>query len=159
MANVTETSQWVGGIYQLEITDPVEAGAGGISNLQSKQLGDRTKWLYDKLIPKNKGWFSGLDISGSVGNLTVSGDVTAAVASIPSSGDSVVLVTMLNAMPSMNYKVNKEIESMSTSINNDNDVSCPVFKKISTTQFQMGFKEVGTVIQNLKIHIDVISLD
>jgi len=159
MANVTETSNWETGIYQLETTDPVEGGSGGISNQQAKQLGNRTKWLYDKLIPRNIGWFTGLDISGSAGSLSVSGNITSAVASVPTAGDSVVLVTMQNAMPNMNYRVDITLESMSSSINNDNDVSCPVFKKISTTQFQVAFKEVGTVIQNLKIHLNVMSLD
>jgi len=47
MANVTETSTWETGIYQLETNDPVEGGAGGISNRQATELGNRTKWLYD----------------------------------------------------------------------------------------------------------------
>ena len=58
MANLTETSQWVNGIYQLEITDPVEGGAGGVSNLQAKQLGDRTKWLKDQIFPGELKWLN-----------------------------------------------------------------------------------------------------
>ena len=49
MANLTETSTWESGIYQLETTDPVQGGAGGIDNLQPNQLANRTKKIYDVL--------------------------------------------------------------------------------------------------------------
>lgn len=44
MANLTLTPTWTP-VYQLELTDPVQAGPGGIDNLQAQQLGDRTEWL------------------------------------------------------------------------------------------------------------------
>lgn len=47
MANLTESSIFEAGIYQLETTDPVLGGPTGISNLQGKQLANRTRWLYD----------------------------------------------------------------------------------------------------------------
>lgn len=50
MANLTETSTYEVGIYQLEELDPVQGGPTGISNLQAKQLANRTKWLYDNLL-------------------------------------------------------------------------------------------------------------
>jgi hypothetical protein len=49
MANLAETSAWESGIYQIETTDPVVGGADGISNVQAKQLANRTKYLYDAL--------------------------------------------------------------------------------------------------------------
>lgn len=49
MANLPEAATWEAGIYQLEITDPVRGGAEGISNLQAKQLANRTAWLKDGL--------------------------------------------------------------------------------------------------------------
>lgn len=52
MANLPETSTWESGIYQIEETDVVRGGPvadGGISNKQSQQLGNRTKYLYDHL--------------------------------------------------------------------------------------------------------------
>lgn len=49
MANVTETSNFDEGIYQLETTDPVEGGALGIANRQAKGLANRTRWLRDNL--------------------------------------------------------------------------------------------------------------
>ena len=45
MANLTDNNIWESGIYQLETNDPVEAGAGGISNRQAQQLANRTSFL------------------------------------------------------------------------------------------------------------------
>lgn len=45
MANLPESPTWVSGIYQIEATDPVVGGPDGISNLQAKQLANRTAWL------------------------------------------------------------------------------------------------------------------
>lgn len=45
MANLKETAQWEPGIYQIEQTDPVVGGADGISNVQARQLGNRTAYL------------------------------------------------------------------------------------------------------------------
>ncbi|WP_443091361.1 phage tail protein [Basfia succiniciproducens] len=45
MANLKETAVWTDGIYQIEKTDPVVGGEDGISNLQAKQLADRTLYL------------------------------------------------------------------------------------------------------------------
>ena len=49
MATLNEESTWPAGIYQLEENDPVQGGAGGVSNLQATQLAARTKWLKDQL--------------------------------------------------------------------------------------------------------------
>lgn len=45
MANLTESSTYETGVYQIEITDPVIGGANGLSNLQAKQLANRTNYL------------------------------------------------------------------------------------------------------------------
>lgn len=45
MATLTEANSWEAGIYQLELTDPVVGGADGLSNLQAKQLANRTLYL------------------------------------------------------------------------------------------------------------------
>lgn len=47
MATLPEGLGWVSGIRQLETTDPVEAGAGGIANQQATELASRTKFLKD----------------------------------------------------------------------------------------------------------------
>lgn len=57
MAVLPEISEFTAGIYQLEITDPVEGGADGISNQQAKELANRTLWLKQEL---EKGeWLTG----------------------------------------------------------------------------------------------------
>lgn len=108
------------------------------------------------LMPRNRGWISGLDVGSTSGSLTVSGDINSAVATA-SNPDSFILVTMANAMDNTNYKVVTHIESLGT-LNNDNDISREVFKPVSTTQFQIGISEISSTIQSLKIHIEVIQL-
>lgn len=49
MATVPETSIFTTGIYQLETTDPVEGGAGGIANQQAEELANRTLYLKNNL--------------------------------------------------------------------------------------------------------------
>jgi hypothetical protein len=57
MATVSENLGYVVGVYQLEITDPLEGGAGGIMNKAIIDLASRTKWLKDQL--NNAGWLTG----------------------------------------------------------------------------------------------------
>lgn len=45
MANLSETENYEDGVYQLELTDPVVGGPGGIANRQAEQLANRTAWL------------------------------------------------------------------------------------------------------------------
>lgn len=45
MANLTETAVYEAGIYRFETTDPVQGGPGGIDNLPTTQLANRTAWL------------------------------------------------------------------------------------------------------------------
>ncbi|KHS73817.1 hypothetical protein QT13_04240 [Pectobacterium brasiliense] len=45
MANLSEQESWIDGIYQLEVSDRVAAGPGGISNRQAEQLASRTTYL------------------------------------------------------------------------------------------------------------------
>ena len=52
MANLVETNRWEQGIYQLESKDPVEGGVNGISNMQAKQLANRTQYLKDQINTK-----------------------------------------------------------------------------------------------------------
>jgi len=108
--------------------------------------------------PTNIGWFSGLNV-GTVSSLTTFGDInTAVTTSTPGGINSIVLVTMANAMASMNYYVVSLLESLSGSIDVDNDITTPVFRKVSTTQFELGFRELGGLqTQNLKVHLQVIS--
>jgi len=45
MAGIALTPTWEPEVYQLETTDLVVGGSGGISNLQPEQLGNRTEYL------------------------------------------------------------------------------------------------------------------
>jgi hypothetical protein len=49
MANLPETPAWEDGVYQLEPTDLVMGGPGGITNLQATQLGNHTAYLKQQL--------------------------------------------------------------------------------------------------------------
>lgn len=110
---------------------------------------------------KNVGWFSGFDVAGSSGALPVSGQITAAVASIVGSGtpvDAYVIVTVAVAMTGTNYYVRSFIEGQNSDMNLDNDVCTPIFQPISSTQFKMAFREVSNNVQSLKVHLEVVQL-
>lgn len=49
MTDLNESSTWEDGIYQIETTDPVVGGPDGISNVQAKQLGNRTLYLRNRI--------------------------------------------------------------------------------------------------------------
>lgn len=76
MANLTESSVYESGVYQLERSDPVDAGVGGdgVSNLQAKQLANRTKWLKEQVDSIN-GAYSKQPPAFSTGKAYTAGDV------------------------------------------------------------------------------------
>lgn len=49
MANLPEVDEFTSGVYQLEVTDPAEAGSGGIINAPFKALVNRTRYLFNRL--------------------------------------------------------------------------------------------------------------
>lgn len=160
MAGLTETSTWESEIYQLETTDPVEGGSGGISNTQGRQLGNRTKYLYDQL-PVKKGWVTGINPgTGTVGDsFTCSGDIASCVLNARQFQANRYLITMSSpALVSTNYKVMMSSESMSSDANwiNDTNFREPLFKKVSNTQFYLIVDEdTSGFVQNIKIHFEV----
>ncbi|WP_296683218.1 hypothetical protein [Flavobacterium sp.] len=106
-------------------------------------------------LPKNKGWVGNFN-PGTSTTLTFGGNVTNAT--LANVAESIISVTVLNAMPSMNYVVKGYVESMG-GLSEDNTVGTVVFKKISTSQFQISTGEFDNENQNLKIHLEVTSLD
>src|SRR3982750_2012131 len=72
--NLTEVSVF-DNVYQLETTDPVLGGPGGIANRQAQNLANRTKFLLDAI--------NALDGSGGPFNLDASGGVLPAAGSGP----------------------------------------------------------------------------
>ena len=60
-------------------------------------------------------------------------------------------------MPSNNYLVRTYIEGNVTTT--DNNMYSPSFFVISTTQFQLSIRKITTASNNIRLHIEVISLD
>lgn len=127
-------------------------GVGGNNGLMSAS--DKEK-VNAATKTKNIGGFSGLDVGGSSGTLTSFGDVTFATATA-SSNNSFITVSWQNPMPNVNYYVRIFVES-SGNIQLDNDINAPVFKVLSVSQAQIAIAEVGTVVQNLKIHLEAVA--
>lgn len=132
MANLTETSTWESGIYQLETTDPVEGGSGGISNEQGRLLGNRTKWLKDNsLVFLRKATF----VIGDVGT-----DDFRTI-SFPSIGTA-------------NYMVLGSIVSNGSGVS-DSEVTFAIKAKTATS-FQIYLGEQGTPVQNVSFDYVII---
>lgn len=94
--------------------------------------------------------------TGSVGtNYPVTGDIQQAQLTTRTAEGNVVTITLNPAMASLDYTVKQDVESLG-SIELDNDIFPPVFKKISVSQFQVYFEETSGGAQNIRIHIDVI---
>lgn len=139
MSSVTETSTWETGIYQLEITDPVEGGSGGISNLQARQLGNRTKWLYDAVDTINN-WITNTKFVLFLRKGTfVIGDAIGS--------DSIRTITFASVGTS-NYMVNGCIVSKSADFDHDNDIVWSVREKTATS-FKLCLREVAGETQNI----------
>lgn len=101
MANLSESTTYEAGIYQLEATDPIDAGTAGsgISNLQAKQLANRTNYLKsvsDDLVAKGLRFSGQVAITATTTVLTASavgkmhemnvGFVTTPTCTLPSTG-------------------------------------------------------------------------
>jgi hypothetical protein len=110
--------------------------------------------IVDSLAPYNRGTITVGEIPITVKTYARSGDISSAVCSTVATG---ILCTMDNAMPSTNYLVRLHIESLG-SIATDGILFPPVFSIVSTTQFRFTVIEYGSS-QNIKIHVEVISLD
>lgn len=110
-------------------------------------------------LPKNIGYFTGFDIGMAPGSLTVSGDIVSAVTSNLTGQDTVVTVTMDNAMADTNYYVRTFVQGVQSNMDLDNDVACPIFQPVSTTVFKLAFRDLtaGTA-QNLRVHMEVVQI-
>jgi len=168
MANQPENPVWETGIYQLEITDPVEGGVGGKSNEPLLQLANRTKFLYDLVkphIPKFRGFISGLNPGETSGTKTVGGQLTSCVVNWGSAAENVTtyLVTLPATMGSTNYfvRITLEYGVVGTGSGVEHKrVYAPTFVAYSATQFFFTLTdEISTAFSNVKAHIEVISLD
>lgn len=88
MANLPESSQW-DNVYQLETTDPAEAGESGILNTPFKNLVNRTKWLKDEKLARLSGasTFNGTTGQSIAHNMGATAYNVAVVATADPNGD------------------------------------------------------------------------
>lgn len=70
MANLPEVSNF-DSVYQIEITDPVQGGASGVTNTPLKNLTNRTKWLKDRADGLEN--LIGRKLFNDLGEITLSG--------------------------------------------------------------------------------------
>jgi hypothetical protein len=104
-------------------------------------------------VPKNVGYITGVNPPVSSGVVSSGGNITTATGTA-----SGILCTMTNAMPSTNYVVKMNVQSLGN-YSSDGTVKCPMFKVVSTTQFYFFIHETDNLTQNLKIHFEIKSLD
>lgn len=83
MANLTETPTYEAGIYRFETTDPVQGGPGGIDNLPTNQLANRTAWLKAQveailldIAAIESGYATAASLAGHTGNTSNPHSVT-----------------------------------------------------------------------------------
>lgn len=132
----------------------VSTGTGEQNGLLSKE--DKTKLdiLYNKL-PRNVGSFGDatkyFNPPVTTGSFPRTGDIVSAVAD--SNG---ILVTMLNAMPNINYYIRCMVESLQTGMS-DANLGGSAFRKINNTQFYYIAGEPTGGTQMLRIHFEVLS--
>ena len=106
----------------------------------------------------NRGFFTGFNVGNVVGtNFSTGGDISTATVTLKTTPYNKILVTMANAMAGTDYLVKMFVQSNATGIN-DGNILTPSFKPVNTTQFEILMGEVGTLAQDLKIHIEVINL-
>lgn len=85
MANLTENPVYETGIYRFETTDPVQGGPGGIDNLPTNQLANRTAWLKAQveailldITAIESGYATAASLAGHTGNTSNPHSVTKA---------------------------------------------------------------------------------
>jgi hypothetical protein len=137
------------------------------THLQNGLMSKEDKTALDSLQNpvKNVGWFSGVDSGGGVvgSNAPVSGDITSAVITIigpaaPGVGaETTYRITMAHAMLNTNYFVRCHLQSEGT-IQTDNNCRVPVFRPVSTTQFDWSISESESGSQSIKVHLEVVQI-
>lgn len=106
---------------------------------------------------RNKGFFSGLDLGGTVigQNLFVGGDILSAIVMTSADNFSTVRCVLAHTMTDNIYKIRMDLESQA-SFNNDTRTNSPTFKIINATTFDIAIRESSQSSQNLKVHIEAI---
>lgn len=130
MATLTETTEYAEGIYQIETTDPVIGGADGISNVQAKQLANRTNFLKNlltKVIDGTQSVAKALKLA-TARKISLSGAVTGN-ANFDGSADITINVTLSDGQITIN-----SINGLSTALANkqDSDATLSALAQVST---------------------------
>jgi len=135
----------------------IATGAGARNGLMSSA----DKAIINGLVNpvKNYGTIS-FDVGQTATTCPADGDFGTSASITGTAPDSIITVTMSNAMTGSgtNYYCRAFIQGQSSSLNNDNDICAPVFKPLNNTQFQISFREVTGKTQSLKVHIEVVQL-
>lgn len=119
-------------------------------------------------LPVNKGYITANNAASGGSEVGIEIDVTvssrlrkfgnvSAVTCASNNNTTTLTVTLQNAMPNNNYVVKSWLELVPTSsvtLQTSSTVGEPVFKIISTTQFQIILREWDGVIQALRLHFE-----
>lgn len=111
--------------------------------------------IVDSLAPYNRGFVAIGDLPITVMSYSGGGDLTTASCASVATG---ILVTLPNALPSINYLVRFHIQSFGT-LSSDSSLGIPAFSIVSTTQFRFSLTEISGVAQNIRVWFETISLD
>ena len=117
MANLAETSNFDDGVYQLELTDPVQGGATGVDNKPLLNLANRTRWLKDQITSI----LGSLAAAATLNSPTFTGSPKAPTSSAGDSSTALATTAFVNGL----------VEGMST-------VSCSGSANVTLSQAQYG---------------------
>ncbi len=106
----------------------------------------------------NVGSFSGVDIAnGSVGTVyPVTGNIVSATLTATPGESSTIRVVLANTMTDTNYYIRTFIQSMGSSVNNDNNIGSPLFIIINPTTVDINIIQYASQNQNLKLIIEAV---
>jgi hypothetical protein len=124
-------------------------GRNGLLSMGDKAL------INGFVSPKNIGFFVVDPQTGGGLTLAVGGDIVSATTQYDGSAFEVVIV-LQNAMSDTNYYSRIFLQSQSTNMGTDNNITTPVFKPVSTTVLKYCLAEVSPRVQNVKCWIEVL---
>lgn len=169
MANLPEIDEFTVGIYQLELTDPVEGGPDGIDNKQAKGLTNRTLWLKNQLAALSttvSGFVAAIAaLTTRVTNLEAVQPktvfflrkTTVALGDFPNPGPDEKITISFPNLGTSSYMVLPSLVSKSVNYDVDNDVILTIKNK-TPTSFDLCGKEVSNNVQNLDLDYIIIPL-
>ncbi len=138
-----------------EIQALIEENLSDFSNIVPERHREVENAILDYIDkPLNTGFFGNIDVGETTGTLIVGGDCVSAVATDLGTSASKITVTVTNSMPDMNYFVRGYVNSEG---NIGDDVVAINYKKINTTSFEIGLKQIDSATQDIKVFFEVIT--